>query len=161
MNWLYKKLSVNWVFSGYILFIIVIFNFFGIVISKEIVGDVLGLFSIVIGFLISSITNLFGRDVTKRMKRSTPIPERDQNLLTQLHLFEKEVMSIVFKIVMMIMFSLLVLLMPNNLACIIESSVRFISLKSSFSGLYIGIVIYIVLAIYRYFRVLFNLLFND
>ncbi len=154
----YERLENDYLFIIIVILTMAI-NVFGIkvVISNEIVGVSITMFSIIYGFLVSSVCNLFGRKITSAMSKSVV-----GNQTTELRMFRKSLIKFVFKGVIFILISIMIyILRLYTLPEDIKSSIYVTYIELGVSGYYVSQLIYIAFSMYYFFIVLVNMLVNE
>ena len=115
------------------------------------------MFSIIYGFLVSSVCNLFGRSITEKLKDTT----RDGKN-TELHLFGESIVRFVFRGIVFLLISIFIIiarLFPWSPELMTFVHVSWIKLV--ISGYFFSQILFITLSMYYYFQLLVVMLINE
>lgn len=130
-------------------------------VNVEILGQVISLVGILIGFIITSITNLFGRDVTKIMIKTQNAPKKGQKQKNELEEVLSEMRTFIKISLVIIFISISALLVSKSEFWNNYNDTLRDCLTVYFTGIYIFIIINLILIIKYYFDVMINLLMNE
>lgn len=130
-------------------------------VNVEILGQVISLVGILIGFIITSITNLFGRDVTKIMIKTQNAPKKGQKQKNELEEVLSEMRTFIKISLVIIFISISALLVSKSEFWNNYNDTLRDCFTVYFTGIYIFIIINLILIIKYYFDVMINLLMNE
>lgn len=113
------------------------------------------MFSIVYGFLVSSVINLFGREITQEMKKRPG--KMGSSVLGE---FKKSITLFILRGVSFLFISILYLLISSKICEMVGLEI-FLNIKYFISGYFMSQIAFILISMYHYFVVLFEMLMDE
>lgn len=136
-------------------FVCLNFYFFKVTIVNDIVWSSITMFSIVYGFLVSSVVNLFGREITKEMKRRSGLDGR-----SVLGDFKKSISNFIFRGILFISIATIYVITKEKSIQLLNPS-YLITFELVTSGYILSQLTYILFSMYYYFVELLNMLMDE
>lgn len=136
---------------------LIVFNLwkYGYIVDEGLVNTILTLVSILFGFLISSICNLFGRKITKKLDMKIGVKDPGCSQLNEMKIrFLKIINYIMVLVVISIVFYLAKGFNLGGITCIIQGAY-------AVSVIYIYLLFKVLCLTYNEVKILLNLLVNE
>lgn len=156
LNKCYQKLKNFISFSLFLIIVIFInVNYLKFRVSLNFLNNLITIVSIVYGFLISSICNMFGRKITEKMNR---IKSLNNPVISQLQEVKSDYKSISVVCLLLLLFSLIAYVVgTSNLEFLDEYDLIVLII----SGIYLSLIFFLFIGMFCLTLMLLNFLINE